>query len=288
MIKFNKNSNIFDYDILEVVECIKKENRTGKRAFIFDSNFSAVHFFNYFIESLEQEEEKKYECELIRSYLLSRIKGSPASFNDAVDEAFSLLELDDNIKQIFAQTTPQVICAFLYNNLAKLIFDEFFFFYDKSPTLSNIVKELKIDNVEQILYEITLAVSYKIKRSLKDILILPETIEITTQDLENFVKCPQDLKECIDWLINAVETKSTKFKMLPLEENSSTDVLTCGLFGEVNHILYFGWYLHYDKSPLRKWFKKERKITDPYYISYYIIRNFVNFLLLKKSIENGI
>ena len=50
------------------------------------------------------------------------------------------------------------------------------------------VKELKIDNVEQILYEITLAVSYKIKRSLKDILILPETIEITTQDLVKQLK----------------------------------------------------------------------------------------------------
>lgn len=285
MIKFNKNSNILDYTVEDIIKNIKQEQKAGKKSFLFDSNFSAVHFFNYFIENLEQVEDEK-NLNLISNYLSNLINASPRTFNEAVDRTYSLLELDKSIKQIFVQTTPQVICAFLYINLSKLIYDEFFFFYDKCSTLSNICKELTISDVEQVLYEIVLATSYKIKRELKE---SEEQIEIelpslTVEDLNNLKDCPKDLKESIDWLLNAVESKNNKFKNLTVTEQT-VDVLTCSLFSETYHILFYGWYLHYDKSPLRKWFEKNRKITDPYYITYYIIRNFVNFLMLKKSTE---
>lgn len=285
MIKFNKNSNILDYTIDDVVKNIKQEQKSGKKCFLFDSNFSAVHFFNYFIENLEQTEEEK-SINLISSYLSDLINESPKTFNEAVSKAYSLLELDKSIKEIFNQTTPQVICAFLYNNFSKLIFDEFYFFYDKCPTLSNICKELNINNVEQILYEIVLATSYHIKRELKQNgeQFEMELPPLTVEDLNNLKDCPKDLRESIDSLLNAVESKYSKIKNLTITEQT-VDVLTCGLFSETYHILFYGWYLYYDKSPLRKWFERERKMTDPYYITYYIIRNFVNFLMLKKSTE---
>ncbi len=283
MIKFNRNTNIMTYDVDVVLENIKKENKSGKTHFVFDTNYSMVHFFNYFIESLEHDESRIEDLSLVTNFLQSKVANSPKDFNEAVEKAFLLLDLDHEVKQIFAKTTPQVICAFLYTNFSKLVFDEFYFFYDKCSTLTNITKDLKIVDVEQILYEIILAVSYRIRSSLKDVVVIPQTFEMTTQDFENMVKSPENLKECIDWLLNSIESKNSNFENITLSDSTSTDVLTCRLFGEVYHILYFVWYLHYDKSPLRKFFEKERAITDSYYIVYYIIRNFVNFLLLKKS-----
>lgn len=236
-----------------------------------------MNFFNYFIE-ISEEEESFEQAKILKDYIDSCLKTLPKNFKEIVEFSHSLVDLDDSILKIFSSTTPQVICAYLHTSFSPLIFDEFYFFYEKCPLLATIKKEKQNLDVAEIIYEIVLAVSYLIKKKIPESSYEFEEIVLSTQDKKNLKSCPKNLTEAIDQLMVTLENKQFLFESI-----ESVDVFTCYLFADVNFFLFYKWCLHLKESPLRKWFETERAIYDPYYMVYYIIRNLVHFLKLKHS-----
>jgi hypothetical protein len=283
-IKFTRNDNILYYKLEDVIAGIKRE-QNGEKVFFFDSNFSQLHFFNYFVETLE-EDEKYEDANIISKHIENLFSLQPKNFVGCVDYCLQLVECDPEIEKIFRVTTPQVICAFLYTNFYGLVYDEFFFFYQKNKLLTKLKEELKTDHLQQIIYEIILQVSYRLKQKVGQPTQFEfDNFELLKKDLENFEHIPKDLTAAIDWLVETTQKNGTILEKITFDGSESCDILTCTIFGHVNHILLTSWYLYHEKSPLKIWFETNRKITDPFYMIYYIIRNFVNFILLKYSVD---
>lgn len=278
---FNKNSNILYYKVADVLEGIKQETEENK-VFFFDSNFSQLHFFNYFLESLE-EEERYEESKIIKNHVDKLFSNLPKDLTSCVDYCINLVEYDDEIEKIFSVTTPQVICAFLFTNFYVLIYDEFYFFYQKNILLKELKEKLKTENIQQIIYEIILQVSYKLKQQVGQKQFEFDATELNEKDLQNLQNAPKDLTSAIDWLIESVEKNGTILEKINFDGTESVDILTCTIYGQTNHILLYSWYLYHKDSPLKVWFETNRKINEPFYMVYYLVRNFVNFLLLKYS-----
>ncbi len=127
MIKFNRNTNIMTYDVDVVLENIKKENKSGKTHFVFDTNYSMVHFFNYFIESLEHDESRIEDLSLVTNFLQSKVANSPKDFNEAVDRSIGGLEKKNKIispheKEIIAyHEAGHAICGWYLEHAHPLL-----------------------------------------------------------------------------------------------------------------------------------------------------------------------
>lgn len=283
MIKFSRNDNILYYKLEDVIAGIISEEK-GEKVFFFDSNFSQLHFFNYFAENLEEEEDY-VNLKIVKGHISNLFKNLPEDFNTCVDYCVSLVEYDEEIEKIFSATTPQVICAFLYTNFYGLIYDEFFFFYEDNPLTKTLKSHFKTTNLQQVVYEIILQVSYKLKSKIGQRDFEVESFELEETDQNNIQFVPKDLTGAIDWLVESIQKNGTILDKMNFDGTESVDILTCTIYGHTNHILLYSWYLYHEKSPLRIWFEKNRKITDPFYMIYYLIRNFVNFILLKYSVD---
>jgi hypothetical protein len=278
-IKFTNNDNISDYDVNEVIEGVILESK-GKQVFTFDTNYNMLHFFNYFLEILE-EKESYNSAALIQTYLENYIKNLPKNFNEVSKKCLELVEYDEEVKLIFSNTTKEWICAFLYSNFSELIMDEFFFFYQKSQLTKNLSKELGTSDINQMIFEIIQNVSAKIKQIVGNIPFKDADFKFKKKDLKNIENSPKNLDEAIDWLITTAE-ENIKHQLV-FTGKESIDVLSSSIHNELSYILFYQWYLHHKNSPLRIWFRENKDMNDPYYITYYIIRNFVNYLILKNS-----
>lgn len=278
-IKFTINDNISDYTVEQVIQGIILESK-GEDVFSFDTNYNMLHFFNYFLEILEADSSYKLAA-LIQKYIEAQLDFLPKSFNETVDKCFELVEYDEEVKLIFSNTTKEWICAFLYSNFSELILDEFFFFYEKSKLTKILFKELKTLDVNQVIFEIIMAVSTKIKDEVGSVPFEDAVFKFKKKDLKNMENNPKNLTEAIDWLVETTETNIKQSLVFTGKE--SIDILSSSVHNELGYFLFYQWYLHHKNSPMRIWFRENKQMDDPYYIAYYIIRNFVNYLVLKNS-----
>lgn len=271
-------------DKIQVVESLKKY---GNKAAVFDSNYSKVMFYSYFMNEFYKEKNNK-DYQIVANFLKSEISKSPNALKKCINIIYDKIsEIDCYTVQIFKETTIEVIVGLLFNNLNKIIYDEFYLFSLESPTLS-IIDNKKISTVQSLIYEIIYGVAGKLKvkeydcDSTKNYGI---DYEYTEEDEIYMKTSPKNLTEAVDYLLGE---GGDFYQDINFDENEKLPVYVATIFNNFYHILYFKWYLEREDSPLRVFFKEHRNMTDPHYITYYIIENFITALMIKKSINYDI
>lgn len=281
LIKYNSDSLIYNYKLEDVIKGIKYEIKRGKPAFEFDYNFNMIQFFSYFLEEAERE-EKYAEAEIIKNYMDMILASLPTDLKGVVDFFMEneIITFDDETKAYFASTQPVVIASLLLPSSINLIEDEFLFHYDKSPLLGNLRKELQIKEISDICFHILQEVSKKIKEQIGDAPYPNDETPLTEEEKKMMEESPKTFTEAVDSLVKMMEQSEYKNY---LSDDDSVDVLSSFVMQSISHVLLTTWFLYKEEAPLRVWFRKEKNIDDPFYITYYVIRTFVNYLIAKNS-----
>lgn len=281
LIKYNSDSLIYKYKLEDVIKGIKYEMKHGKPAFEFDYNFNMIHFFNYFLEEAEKE-EKYTEASIIKEYLDLILENIPTDLKGVVDFFIDeeIITFDKETEAYFASTKPIVIASLLLPASIGLIEDEFLFHYDKSPLLDNLRKELQLKHIPDICFHILHEVAKKIKEQVGDAPYPDDLSPFTEEEKEYLKECPNNFTEAVDNLVKLMDASEYKSQ---LSDDDSVEVLTSFIMQSVSHVLINSWFLYKKESPLRVWFREEKNIDDPYYITYYVVRTFVNYMIAKNS-----
>lgn len=290
----NKDSSIIKYKLSDVVKAAKKDTVENPQ-FDFDSNYTLMMFFSYFIDLAEKENDEQ-SINILKSYILNQVSKLPVEYEKIVDKCLDLLEYDKDLEQMFKSSSVEVITAFFYHPFSSFIYDELFLFYDKAPITEVLKEKFKTDNFSQITYELNLDVSKKIKEKLGEekykSVITDEEIKEYEEALKEQKKSkselvinrnPNDLNEAVEVLIDMFDNNDS-LKQVDINLEESTEVFTSMLFFHIYDVLLFSFKLYDPKTKLVKYFKKEKNIEDPYTMIFIMLKTFVNYVKLKKSI----
>lgn len=279
-IDYNKSKNISEFDKHHIIKLLKEH---GDKAATFDSNYSKILFYSYFMR--EFYAEKDYEnSKFLANYITGVINTAPATLKDCVNSAFQLLTIDCYHIKMFKETRKEVIVSFLFQKFKQILYDEFYLFQQESPTLK-VAHQMNITNIHWFLYKITEKVAEKIKKRKYNNCdeVEEEAIIYVDEDFEIMAKSPSNLTEAIDHLLSEVESEI--FNLLKFNKDEPFELYVASAFYNIYAVFYYKWYLEYDQSPLRKWFRENKKMEDSHYICYYIIETFIITLMLKKSLQ---
>lgn len=278
-IDYDKTKNISEFDKHHIIKLLKEH---GDKAATFDSNYSKILFYSYFMR--EFYAEKDYDnSKFLATYITSTINTAPSTLKECVNAAFQLLTIDCYHIKMFKETKKEVIISFLFQKFKQIMYDEFYLFQQESPTLK-VAQQMNISNIHWFLYKITEKVAEKIKKKKYNCEEAEEDpIIYSDEDFELMANSPSNLIDAVDHLLTEVETEI--FNSIKFNKNEPFELYVASTFYNIYAVFYYKWYLEYDQSPLRKWFRENKNMEDSHYICYYIIEVFITTLMLKKSIN---
>jgi hypothetical protein len=285
----NKDSNIIKYNLSEVIKAVKKDTYENPQ-FEFDSNYTMIMFFNYFID-LAESADKKQDVKLLKDFIQEQVDALPSTYEGVLEKCLDLLEYDEDLEKMFKSSSVEVITSFFYHPFSSFIYDELFLFYDKSPVIKALKDKFKTDNFSQLTYELNLDLSKHIKNKIGhakyENILTDEEIALYEKNKlsENKIKdlLPKDINEAVGFLVEMFEENESLNKV-EINSEETTEVYTSMLFFHLYDYMFFSFKLYSEDAPLVKYFKEKKNIDDPYQMIYNTIKTFVNYVKLKKSI----
>jgi hypothetical protein len=284
----NKDSNIIKYNLSEVIKAVKKDTYENPQ-FEFDSNYTMIMFFNYFID-LAESGNKKEDVKLLKDFIQAQLDALPSTYEGVLEKCLDLLEYDEDLEKMFKSSSVEVITSFFYHPFSSFIYDELFLFYDKSPVIKVLKDKFKTDNFSQLTYELNLDLSKDIKNKIghskyeniltDEEIALYEKNKLSEKKIKDLL--PKDINEAVDVLVEMFEDNENHKVDITSEE--TTEVYTSMLFFHLYDYMFFSFKLYSEEAPLVKYFKEKKNIDDPYQMIYEIIKTFVIYVKLKKSI----
>lgn len=284
----NKDSNIIKYNLSEIIKAVKKDTYENPQ-FDFDSNYTMIMFFNYFID-LAESGNKKEDVKLLKDFIQAQLDALPSTYEGVLEKCLDLLEYDEDLEKMFKSSSVEVITSFFYHPFSSFIYDELFLFYDKSPVIKVLKDKFKTDNFSQLTYELNLDLSKDIKNKIghskyeniltDEEIALYEKNKLSEKKIKDLL--PKDINEAVDVLVEMFEDNENHKVDITSEE--TTEVYTSMLFFHLYDYMFFSFKLYSEEAPLVKYFKEKKNIDDPYQMIYEIIKTFVIYVKLKKSI----
>jgi hypothetical protein len=284
----NKDSNIIKYNLSEIIKAVKKDTYENPQ-FDFDSNYTMIMFFNYFID-LAESGNKKEDVKLLKDFIQTQLDALPSTYEGVLEKCLDLLEYDEDLEKMFKSSSVEVITSFFYHPFSSFIYDELFLFYDKSPVIKVLKDKFKTDNFSQLTYELNLDLSKDIKNKIghskyeniltDEEIALYEKNKLSEKKIKDLL--PKDINEAVDVLVEMFEDNENHKVDITSEE--TTEVYTSMLFFHLYDYMFFSFKLYSEEAPLVKYFKEKKNIDDPYQMIYEIIKTFVIYVKLKKSI----
>lgn len=284
----NKDSNIIKYNLSEIIKAVKKDTYENPQ-FEFDSNYTMIMFFNYFID-LAESGNKKEDVKLLKDFIQAQLDALPSTYEGVLEKCLDLLEYDEDLEKMFKSSSVEVITSFFYHPFSSFIYDELFLFYDKSPVIKVLKDKFKTDNFSQLTYELNLDLSKDIKNKIghskyeniltDEEIALYEKNKLSEKKIKDLL--PKDINEAVDVLVEMFEDNENHKVDITSEE--TTEVYTSMLFFHLYDYMFFSFKLYSEEAPLVKYFKEKKNIDDPYQMIYEIIKTFVIYVKLKKSI----
>jgi hypothetical protein len=246
-------------------------------------------FFNYFID-LAESGNKKEDVKLLKDFIQAQLDALPSTYEGVLEKCLDLLEYDEDLEKMFKSSSVEVITSFFYHPFSSFIYDELFLFYDKSPVIKVLKDKFKTDNFSQLTYELNLDLSKDIKNKIghskyeniltDEEIALYEKNKLSEKKIKDLL--PKDINEAVDVLVEMFEDNENHKVDITSEE--TTEVYTSMLFFHLYDYMFFSFKLYSEEAPLVKYFKEKKNIDDPYQMIYEIIKTFVIYVKLKKSI----
>ncbi len=223
----------------------------------------------------------------------------PTTMDEAVDFSIKMSDFDCESLVMFYEIDEKVVACYLFNIYRSIFFDKWLFFRYDSP-ISNIfdfnVSENSKDplnHYDNFIYNLCVLVAKKLKSNKKKCRVkykeFFDSVSIEKYNTENIVNF-KNLNDAIHNMLIAIDKIPAIREQIRKFYNNiqeyDIEVATAHIFYYIRNIVFYYWRMYEKNNSLRKWFEKEKNITNIEEICYEVTKSYVSNVLLKFSLEN--